>query len=76
MGIEVHGYCDDVSVACPLSVSEQSAFDPVAACKYPQFTVSHGRASVVMWVQGHDDIFSVLEVIAHVFYLGGVNMRH
>ena len=76
VGEEVHGHGDDVHVAGPLAVAEEGPLDPVAAGQQGQFARRHGGAAVVVGVDGHDDVFAVVQVLAHVLDLLGVHMGH
>ena len=74
--IHVQSQCDNVHVTGTLTVAEQGALDTVAAGKQPQFAVCHSTAAVVVGVQGDDDIFPTVQVVAHVFDLISINVRH
>ena len=76
VGEEVHGHGDDVHVAGALPVAEEGALDPLAPGQQGQFPGGHGGAPVVVGVDGDDDVLPVMEVLAHVLNLLGIDMGH
>ena len=76
MGVQVHAERDDVDVAGALAVAEQGAFDSVRAGQLCELCVCHAGAAVVVRMRGDEDILSIVQVLAHVFDLGRVDVRH
>ena len=76
VGEEVHGHGDDVHVAGALPVAEEGTLDPLAPGQQGQFRGGHGGAPVVVGVDGDDDVLPVMEVLAHVLNLLGIDMGH
>ena len=60
VGEHVQRQCNDVAVTCSFAVTEECAFDSVAACQQTQFCVRYACSSVVVRVQGDDNVFSVM----------------
>ena len=74
MAEQVHGHGDDVHVAGAFPVAEKGAFHPVGACQQTQFGIRHGTAPVIVGVEGDDDVFPVVKVLAHVLHLAGIDV--
>ena len=74
--IHVHGKGHDVHVARALPVAEERALYAIRAREQSHLRVSHAAPPIVVRVQGDDDVFAVLEVVAHVFDLRGIDVRH
>ena len=60
VGEHVQRQCNDVAVTCSFAVTEECTFDSVAACQQAQFCVCNACASVIVRVQGNDNVFSVM----------------
>ena len=76
MGEHIQSQRYDIYVSGALSVSEEGAFDPVSSGQDGKFCVCDACSSVVVRMNGKDDAFPAVEVIAHVFYLIGKYMGH
>ena len=76
VGVHIHCQSDDIHVAGALAVAEQGALHPVGACQQGQFGIRHAGAPVVVGVQGECHVLPVLEVLAHVLHLAGVDVGH
>ena len=74
--IEVERQRQQIRVARALTVAEQCALDAVCARQQPHFGIGNGAASVVVRVQRHHDMLPLVEVIAHILDLVGVDVRH
>ena len=74
--IHVHRQGDDVHVAGALAVAEERALDAVSAGQQTHLAVGHAAAAVIVRMQGDDDVFAVVHVLAHIFNLAGIDMRH
>ena len=75
-GIHVHRQGDDVHVAGALAVAEERALDAVSAGQQTHLAVGHAAAAVIVRMQGDDDVFAVVHVLAHIFDLAGIDVRH
>ena len=76
LGIHIHAECYNVNITCSFAVSEKSSFDSVTACEQAHFTVGNRTTSVIVRVEGNNKVFPVVEVVAHIFNLICVHMRH
>ena len=76
VGEEVHGHGDDVHVAGALAVAEEGALNAVAPCQQGQLAGGYAGAPVVVGMDGDDDVFPAVQVLAHVLDLLGVDVGH
>ena len=76
VGEKVHCQCDDIHVTCSLAVSEEGSLYPVTACQQPQLGISHSSSSVIVRVQRYYEVFPVMKILAHIFNLRCINVRH
>ena len=74
--IHIHSQCDDIYVTGTLTVSEQCSFDTVCTGKKSKFRVCHTTSTVVVRMQRYDNIFSVIQIVAHVLDLACIYVRH
>ena len=66
---------DDINIACPLTVAEQCAFNPVRTCHQPKFSGGNACAPVIMGMQGKDQAVTAAELAVHPFDLIGMDIR-
>ena len=74
VGVHIHGQGDHIHIAGPLAVSEEGTLHPVGSCQQSQLRIRHAGAPVVVGVQGHGNVLPILQVLAHVLHLAGVDM--
>ena len=67
---------DNVDVTRAFAVTEKRTFDTVAPCEKSHFTVGNRTSAVVVGVQGDHEIFSAMQILAHIFDLICVNVGH
>ena len=65
----IHCNCDDINVSCSFAVAEESTFNSVGTCKQTQLGIGNCTAAVIVGVERYDNIFTAVEVIAHIFDL-------
>ena len=74
--IQVHGKCDDVHISGPLPISEQSSLYAVRSGQNTKLRVADSAPTVVVRMQGENHVVPVLQVLAHILHLAGIDMRH
>ena len=74
--VHIECQCDNIDIACAFAVAEERALDAVCAGKKSQFAVSDGTAAVVMRMERNNEVFAVFQMLAHIFDLVGVHVRH
>ena len=67
---------DDIYVARTFAVSEKCSLDAVAACEKSHFAIRNGASAVIVRMERNDQILSVMEMLAHIFDLICINVRH
>ena len=75
-GIHVHCQGDDIHISGTLSIAEQRPLDAVCTCQNAHFRICNTTTAVIMRMQGYDDILTIFHMLAHIFNLLCVNMRH
>ena len=76
LGKHVQSQGNDIRVSGAFTVAEQGSLDPVRAGQQAQFAVRHAATPVVMGMEGDHHAVTVIQMLAHIFYLAGVNVRH
>ena len=76
MSKHIHGKSNNVNITCALAVSEKGTFDTVGSREQTHFRVGDSAAAVVVWMQGNNKVFAAVHVLAHIFNLTCVNVRH
>ena len=65
----VHSERYQIHVSRSFAVAEQSSLYPVSACQQSQLGIRHSRSSVVVRMERDYQVFPVVQIGAHVFYL-------
>ena len=52
------------------------ALDSVGTCQNTHFCICHAAATVIVRMQGNNDIFTIFHMFAHIFNLARIHMRH
>ncbi len=75
-GKHIHGYGDDIRIACALPVAKQRSLDAVSSCQNPHLRISNAAAPIVMGMEGKHHIVTILEVLGDISHLHCIDMRH
>ena len=76
MSVHIHCDGDDIDVTGALPVAEECSFDSVRARQNAEFGVCYRASAVVMWMQGYLHAVAVFEIVVHILYLIGIDVRH
>ena len=76
--LRVHIHCQgyNIHVTGTLSISKQCSLDSVGTCQNTHFCICHAAATVIVRMQGNNDIFTIFHMFAHIFNLARIHMRH
>ena len=76
MRIHIERESDYIHVTRTLAVAEQSSLYSVSACQNTQLTVCNRTTSVIVRVQGYNEVLSVNQALAHILDLTCIDVRH
>ena len=74
--IHVHCKCNNIHISGTLPVAKQRSLDAVRTCQNTHFRISNATPAVIVRMQGYDNILTIVHMLAHVFNLLCINMRH
>ena len=67
---------DNVRVTCSFTVTEYCTLNSVRTCKQCKFACGNTASTVIVRMKGNDYVFTVFQIITHVFHLTCIHMRH
>ena len=72
----IHCNGDDVYIPGTFSISKQCTFNPVSSCKNSKLCIADTTSPVIVRMQTKNHIFTIVQVLTHIFHLTGKHMRH
>ena len=75
MRVHIQGKGHNIDIAGTLTIAKQSSFNSIRAGKQAEFGIRHRTAPVVVGMKRNDHVFTVFQMVAHIFHLIGVNVR-
>ena len=72
--IKCNGY--QIHITGTLAIAEQSTFHTVCSGQYAELRIADAAASIVMGMYAEYYIFTIFQMLVHIFYLTGKYMGH
>lgn len=76
LGIHIHTKRYNIHITGTLTISEQSSLNSVSTCKKTHLGVCNATSTIIVRMKRNDHVFTVFQIITHVFHLTCIHMRH
>ena len=76
LGIHIHTQCYNIHITGTLAISKESTLNSVSACQKAHLGICNTASTVIVRMKGNDYVFTVFQIVTHVFHLACIHMRH